>query len=150
MLRILALAGFVMSGLVGFWQIAAGSVSPATPFFLIAMSVAFIFLYAGISRTEEYANRAARHSGQISAMNFVFADLLKQALDLKITEKDVHVDVRVKSRALADGISEIQNYILVKPISDIGRQAFDEIEKNRASILGKPAKVEDVKLNRPN
>lgn len=137
MLRILALAGFVMSGLVGFWQIAVGSVSPATPIFLIAMSVAFIFLFAGLGRSEDSIRAAQESGGRLSAANMVFADLLKQALELKITEKDISVAVGVQKKVMDNGDMYLYNEVSVKPISDIGKQAFEEIQNRLSDNLKK-------------
>lgn len=139
MLRILALAGFFMSGLVGFWQIAAGSISPFTPFFLIAMSLAFIFLFSGINRVETNLEIISRQGGSMSALNIVFADLLRQALDLKITEKDLQVEV-VSTTKNIEGGTLTDNRVLIKPLTEAGMQAFDEIRAKRAEALGENGK----------
>jgi hypothetical protein len=131
MLRVLALAGFVMSGLVGFWQIAAESVSPATPFFLIAMSIAFIFLFAGIVREENFSSHLYQKTGHLTSLTVCVADLLQQALDLKITDKDISVMVRVNKISETASATHTFNEIMIKPISPIGQQAFDEIRSRR-------------------
>lgn len=136
MLRVLALAGFVMSGLVGFWQIAAESVSPATPFFLIAMSIAFIFLFAGIVREENLSSDLYQKTGHLTSLTVCVADLLRQALDLKITDKDISVVVRVNKISETAGATHTLNEVMIKPISPIGQQAFDEVQSKRLNQIG--------------
>lgn len=135
MIRILSLAGFISAGFVGFWQIASGSVSAFTPYFLVAMSIAFIFLFAGINRIEEEISLQSRTAHGTLCSTIMLAELLKDAVELKIGEKDLEVRVLSKSEKVAEGVSFSSNQVSVRPISDAGKQALINAENKHSELM---------------